>query len=60
MLSNHLEVLMFQQPLLSRRRLFGSMFGFVVVAQPLSKRLLAAAEIQPLIAQVRRLVDAME
>jgi hypothetical protein len=51
---------MFQQPLLSRRRLFGSMFGFVVVAQPLSRRLLAAAEIQPLIAQVRRLVDAME
>ena len=51
---------MFQQPLLSRRRLFGSMFGFVVVAHPLSKRLLAAVELQPLIAQVRRLVDAME
>jgi hypothetical protein len=60
MLSDCLEVFMFPQLLLSRRRLFGSMFGLVVVAQPLSKRLLAAAEIQPLIAQVRRLVDAME
>ena len=48
------------ETLLSRRRLFGSVFGFVVLAQPLGKRLLAAVEIQPLISQVRRLVDAME
>ena len=51
---------MFQQFLLSRRRLFGSVFGFVVLAQPLGKRLLAAVQTQPLIAQVRRLVEAME
>ena len=51
---------MFQQLLLSRRRLFGSIFGFVVLAQPLGKRLVAAVQTQPLIAQVRRLVEAME
>ena len=51
---------MFPQLLLSRRHLFGSIFGSVVLAQPLGKRLLAAVQTQPLIAQVRRLVDAME
>src|SRR5262245_10639186 len=46
--------------MLNRRHLLGSAFGSLVFAHPLSKRLLAAAEPQPLIAQVRRLVDAME
>ena len=44
---------------LSRRRLLGSIFGFVVLAHPLSTRLLAALERQPLIAQVSRLIEAM-
>ena len=44
---------------LSRRRLLGSIFGFVVFAHPLGKRLVAAIEAQPLIAQVGRLIDAM-
>ena len=44
---------------LDRRRLLGSIFGFVLFAQPLSERLLAALEAQPLIAQVGRLIDAM-
>lgn len=43
----------------SRRRLLGSIFGFVVLAHPLGTRLLAALERQPLIAQVSRLIDAM-
>ena len=42
-----------------RRRLIGSMFGFVVLAHPLSKGLLAAVQRQPLVAQVGRLVDAL-
>ncbi len=44
---------------LSRRRLLGSLFGVVAFAHPLGKHLLAATEIQPLVAQVRRLIDAM-
>jgi hypothetical protein len=44
---------------LSRRRLLGFVFGFTVGVQPLGRRLLAAVEAQPLIAQVRRLVEAM-
>jgi hypothetical protein len=43
----------------SRRRLLGSMLGFVVLALPSGRRLLAATEAQPLIAQVRRLMEAM-
>ena len=42
-----------------RRSLLGSMFGFLVFAHPLSARLLAALEAQPLNAQVSRLVEAM-
>ncbi len=44
---------------LSRRRLLASLFGVVAFAHPLGKHLLAATEIQPLVAQVRRLIDAM-
>ncbi len=44
----------------SRRRLLGSMFGFLVLAHPLGRRLLAAVEVQPLVSQVRRLVEAMK
>ena len=44
---------------LDRRRLLGSIFGFVLFAHPLSQRLFAALEAQPLVAQVGRLVEAM-
>ena len=44
---------------LSRRSLLGSIFGFLVFARPLSARLIAALEAQPLMAQVGRLIDAM-
>ncbi len=47
------------ETLLGRRRLLGSMFGFLVFAHPLSGRMLAAVQTQPLISQVRRLVEAM-
>ena len=43
----------------SRRHLIGSMFGFVVLAHPLGKQLLAAVQTQPLVAQVGRLIEAM-
>ena len=35
------------------------MFGFVVLAHPLGKQLLAAVQTQPLVAQVGRLIEAM-
>ena len=44
---------------LSRRRLLGSVFGFLAFAHPFGSGLFAAVETQPLIAQVRRLVEAM-
>ena len=44
---------------LGRRSLLGSIFGFLVLAQPLGTRLFASLEVQPLIAQVSRLVEAM-
>ena len=45
---------------LTRRGLFGSVFGIALGAHPLGTRLLAALETQPLVAQVRRLAEAME
>ena len=48
-----------EEALVSRRRVLGSMFGFVVLAHPLGNRLLAAVERQPLVSQVRRLIEAM-
>ena len=45
--------------LLSRRRLLGSLVGPVLLVLPLGRRLLAAVEAQPLLSQVRRLIDAM-
>ena len=50
----------FVETFVSRRRLLGSMFGFLVLAHPLGRRLLAAVEVQPLVSQVRRLVEAMK
>src|SRR5687767_6482078 len=47
-----------QQP--SRRHILRSLSGFLVFAHPLSGRLLAAIDPQPLAAQVRRLIEAME
>ena len=43
----------------SRRRALELIFNFVVFAPRLGSRLLAQAETQPLMAQVRRLVEAM-
>jgi hypothetical protein len=48
------------ETLVSRRRMLGSVFGFVVLAHPLGTRLIAAVEAQPLVSQVRRLVEAMK
>ena len=48
------------ETLLSRRHLLRSLLGPVLLAHPLGKRLFAAAEMQPLLSQVRRLVEAME
>jgi hypothetical protein len=45
---------------LTRRRLLGSLFGPVLLTLPLGKRLLAGIDLQPLLSQVRRLVDAMD
>ena len=44
---------------LTRRSLLGTVFGFLAFAYPLSTRLFAAIEAQPLVAQVSRLVEAM-
>src|SRR5262245_30012005 len=44
----------------NRRRAIGSILQFTVLAHPLGRKLLAAVETQPLVAQVRRLLDAME
>ncbi len=48
------------ETLLSRRHLLRSLLGPVLLALPLDKRVFAAVEIQPLLSQVRRLVEAME
>ena len=45
---------------LNRRRAIGSILQFAVLAHPLGRELLAAVEVQPLSAQVKRLVEAME
>jgi hypothetical protein len=47
-------------PQLNRRRAIGTILQFAVIVHPLGRKLLAAVEIQPLSAQVRRLVEAME
>src|SRR5687767_14884153 len=44
---------------LSRRSLLGSIFGFLMLVQPLGARLFAALEAQPLTAQVGRLLEAL-
>lgn len=44
---------------LDRRTAIGSMLTLAALAHPLSKNLLAAVQTQPLISQVRRLVEAM-
>jgi hypothetical protein len=48
------------ETLLSRRRLLQSVLGPVFVALPFGTRLNAAVDLQPLLSQVRRLVDALE
>ena len=44
---------------LDRRTAIGSMLTLAALAHPLSSNLLAAVQTQPLISQVRRLVEAM-
>src|SRR5688572_28109656 len=44
---------------INRRRAIFSIVGTALLAHPLGSRLLAAVQVQPLAAQVRRLVEAM-
>jgi len=47
-------------PELNRRRAIGALLQFTALVYPLGRALLAAVEVQPLAAQVKRLLDAME
>ena len=47
-------------PELNRRRSIGALLQFTALVHPFGRALLAAVEVQPLAAQVKRLVDAME
>src|SRR5215467_1524617 len=47
-------------PELNRRRAIGALLQFAALVHPFGRALLAAVEVQPLAAQVRRLADAME
>ena len=47
-------------PELNRRRAIGALLQFTALVHPFGRALLAAVEVQPLAAQVKRLADAME
>ena len=47
-------------PELNRRHAIGALLQFTALVHPLGRALLAAVEVQPLAAQVKRLADAME